>query len=206
MELILAIALAAVVIVSVNAAFFGALRLRNRTAELVDSAAPVDRAVATLRLDLANAVAPKSGGLMSGAFRAGNITALGLSQTVQLEFHTATAVMDRTVPWGEVQRVAYGVRSGDLIRSVTRNLLTVGTPQTEDQLVLRNVAQFQVQCFDGSLWTEMWDTSDTAGIQTNLPLAVRLRIRPAGNSDPNSPVELLVPLRTVARNVSNTTI
>ena len=209
-ELILAIGLAAIVLVAVNGAFFGAVRLRNRTAETIDAAAPLDQAAEILRRDLSCAVAPKPDGVMSGAFRAGNVSALGLGQPVQLEFHTATAVMDRTQPWGEVQRVAYGLRgngnSRDLYRSVTRNLLTLGTPQTEDQLVLRDVSQFRVQCFDGAMWTETWDTSDTAALSTNLPLAVRLQIQRGGNSDPSNPTELLVPVRVVARNISNTTL
>jgi hypothetical protein len=118
--------------------------------------------------------------------------------------------MDRTQPWGEIQRVAYGLRgngnSRDLYRSVTRNLLTLGTPQTEDQLVLRDVSQFRVQCYDGALWTESWDTSDTAALSTNLPLAVRLQIQRGANSDRSNPTELLVPVRVVARNISNTTL
>lgn len=207
-ELVLAIGISAIVLVAINGAFFGALRLRNATVDAVDAAVPVDQAVTTLRRDLQCAVPPKPDGYMSGNFKAGSVTGTGISQPVQLEFHTATAVLSRTEPWGEIQRVAYGLKGSgnqrDLYRTVTRNLLTLAVPQTEEQLVLRGVEQFKVLCFDGSRWTETWDTSDTASPSTNLPLAVRLLIRRSPAATQSAPIEVVVPIRAVTRNISNT--
>ena len=207
-ELVLAIGISAIVLVAINGAFFGALRLRAATVESVDAAVPVDQALTTLRRDLQCAVSPKASGLMSGSFKTGSVIGNGIAQPVQLEFHTATAVFSRNEPWGEVQRVAYSLKGTanqrDLYRCVTRNLLTLATPQVEEQLVLRGVDQFQVLCFDGSRWTETWDTSDTASLSTNLPLAVRLQIRRSGSAPQSSPIEVVVPIRTVTRDVSNT--
>lgn len=205
-ELVLAIGISAIVIASINGAFFGALRLRNATVDAVDAAAPLDQAVTILRRDLACTVPPKPDGYMSGNFKAGNVSANGVSQPVQLEFHTATAVMSTKVPWGEIQRVAYSLKnsgsSRDLYRTVTRNLLSSAVPEIQEQVMLRGVAQFQVFCYDGSRWSEMWDTSDTASVSTNLPLAVRMLIRRSNQSPDSQPVELLVPIRSVSRNVA----
>ncbi len=205
-ELVLAIGISAIVLVSINSAFFGALRLRNATVEAVDSAAPLDQAATILRRDLLCTVPPKPDGYMSGAFKAGNVMANGVSSPVQLEFHTATGVMSAKNPWGEIQRVAYGLKSSgtsrDLCRTVTRNLLSLAVPDVEEQVMLRGVDQFQVFCFDGSRWTEMWDTSDSASASTNLPLAVRLVIRRSGRPADSQPVELMVPIRAVSRNIA----
>ncbi len=209
-ELLLAIAISSVVLVCINAAFFGALRLRNATIEAVEAAVPIDLAITFLRRDLQCAVPPKPGGFMSGDFKAGSVIGNGIAQPVQLEFHTATAVFSRQDPWGEIQRVAYALKQSgtqqDLYRTVTRNLLTLSTPQIEEQQMLTGVDQFQVSCFDGTQWLDRWDTSDTASINTNLPLAVRLVIRRAGTSPDATPVEVVVPLRAVSRNISNTTV
>ena len=85
----------------------------------------------------------------------------------------------------------------ELVRSVSRNLLTTSTLDLEDELVLENVESFEVNCFDGYEWRTVWDTSLT---ETNLPLAVRIRIELADAADVDrrarEPFELVVPLVT----------
>jgi hypothetical protein len=97
--------------------------------------------------------------------------------------------------------------SRDLYRSITRNLLTTGTPDVEDQLLLSGVADLHFSCYDGSQWQDTWDTSDTSGVSTNLPLAVRVRIQLGGveKLSPN-PIEVLVPIDSQSRTNSNQTL
>jgi type II secretion system protein J len=196
-ELILAIAVMAVVLVAVNAVFFTSLRLRDRMHAVVDEALPLERTLSVLRRDLQGAVPPS--GLLSGDFKVGGVTSLGASLPVDIEFCTTTGALLENQPWGEVQRVTYALRQPgdrsaagmDLIRSVTRNLLSSTTPQPEDQWMMGGIERVEYYCFDGSQWRNTWDTSQT---DTNLPSAIRVRLQMAGSrgSAADSPVEILV--------------
>lgn len=210
-EVLLAIAISAVVLVAVSGVLFNALRLRNATTEAVDTAAPIDNAVGLLRRDLQNIVAPKVSGVLSGAFKIGGVVSSGSSEPVSIEMSTSTGALGVDRPWGDVQRVSYSLRSGtgnaqNLYRNVTRNLLTYGTPEVEQQLLLGGVSAIQFSCYDGSQWSERWDTSDASSLSTNLPVAVRVRIELVGRQSAVLPVELLVPIDTRSRTNSTSTV
>jgi len=215
-ELILAIGVAAIVLLAINAVFFGALRLRESATNAVDEATPIERALAVLRRDLQCAVPPNPNGVLSGDFKAGMVSSLGVVDLVNVEMFTATGALSVApdAPWGDVQRVTYALRSStadsgrtkDLIRGISRNLLTVGVPEVEEQWMLGGVESVQFQCFDGAQWYDDWDTTSTASVNTNLPAAVRVRIQMAarsGNLRPQ-PIEMLVPIDTQSR--TNTSI
>jgi len=86
----------------------------------------------------------------------------------------------------------------DLVRSVTRNLLTLTTPEVDDQLMLSGVASIKFSCFDGAQWQDTWDTTGVTSVNTNLPLAVRVDIQMS--SSPNSqPIEIVVPIDSQSR-------
>jgi len=214
-ELILSIGAAALILIVANQVLFTSLRLRDRVSDAVEAAAPLELALDTLRLDLQGAVTPKTNGLMSGSFRAGNLSSTVNSQPVSLEFNTTTGTMRPAEPWGAVQRVSYGLRNSvdggpgamDLYRGITRNLLSLSTPEVEDQLLLRDVLRMDVESFDGLQWQPQWDTTDTSGITTNLPVAVRVRLQRGDSWGPNAgAVELLVPMGTQSRTNSTSTV
>lgn len=203
-EMILAIGIAAIVLIAVNAVFFSALHLRDATSELVDAASPVDSAVGFIKRDLECAVTPTNGTskVLSGGFRVGNnLASMGVSSPVAIELFTATGALSDRAPWGDIQRVTYGLRAPadnsavgrDLYRSVTRNLLSITTPDVTDQLMLSGVASLKFSCYDGTQWDDTWDTTDPTAIYTNLPVAVRAEIKMAGRSD-LAPIEIVVPL------------
>jgi type II secretion system protein J len=214
-ELILSIGAAALILIVANQVLFTSLRLRDRVSDAVEAAAPLELALDTLRLDLQGAVTPKTNGLMSGSFRAGNLSSTVNSQPVSLEFNTTTGTMRPAEPWGAVQRVSYGLRNSvdggpgamDLYRGITRNLLSLSTPEVEDQLLLRDVLRMDVESYDGLQWQSQWDTSDTSGLTTNLPVAVRVRLQRGDSWGPNAgAVELLVPMGTQSRTNSTSTV
>lgn len=213
-ELILAIGIAAIVLIAVNAVFFAALRLRDATSDAVDAATPVDQTVATIRRDLQCAVTPKPSGVLSGDFKVGNVTSTGISEVTAAEMYTATGALSANAPWGDIQRVTYelkttpgGASGMDLYRSVTRNLLTETTPDVEDQLMIRGVESVKFSCYDGSQWSDTWDTTDPSSLSTNLPTAVRVEIQPAGGSAKNwLPIEILVPIDSQSRTNSTSTV
>jgi len=212
-EMILAIGVAAIVLIAANAVFFTALHLRDATSDAVDAASPVDQALIILRHDLQCAVPPKAGGVLSGDFKIGNVTSLGISDPVAAEIYTATGALSDKTPWGEIQRVTYelknsttGAAGKDFYRSVTRNLLTTATPDVEDQLMIRGVDSVQFSAYDGSQWNDSWDTTDTTSANTNLPVAVRVDIQLAGGGKNASPIEILVPIDSQSRSNSNSTV
>ncbi len=210
-ELILAIGVAAIVLVAVNSVFFASLRLRDATTEAVAGTTPLDAALTILRRDISCAVPPGSNSVLVGDFKAGDVTSIGLPDMVNLELYTATGVLnsDPTIPWADVQRVTYGLKSPvpatgrgkDLVRTVTRNLLSETTPEIEEQSLLGNVQDLRFQCFDGVQWADQWDTSVNAATgTTNLPSAVRVLIQLASTRGATlAPVEIVVPIDSQSR-------
>ena len=108
--MILAIGIAAIVLVAINAVFFSALHLREVTQAAVDEATPLNQALAVLRRDLQCAVPPGLNGVLTGDFKAGTVTSIGISHPVAVEMFTATGVLHDNEPWGDIQRVTYELK------------------------------------------------------------------------------------------------
>jgi type II secretion system (T2SS) protein J len=209
--MILAVGVAALVLAVVGSAFFAALHLRDVTQATVDEATPVNQALAVMRRDLECAVTPTNGTskILSGDFRVGTLTSPGISQPVAIEMFTATGAVRDDAPWGDIQKVTYELKNPtdrnapgkDLYRSVTRNILAAtAVPGVDDQWMLGGVQSIQFSCFDGSQWSDTWDTTGVTSSNTNLPVAVRVRIQLAGNNPANTqPIEILVPIDSQSR-------
>jgi type II secretion system protein J len=204
-EMVLAIGVASIVLIAVNTALFAALRLRDTTADVVDAATPVDQAVTFIRRDLECVVTPTNGTskVLSGDFKAGNVSSAGVAEPVAVEMFTTTGALSASAPWADIQRVTYELKQPtdrnavgkNLVRSVVRNLLTITTPEVEDQLMLSGVQNIKFSCYDGAQWQDAWDTTGVTSTYTNLPLAVRVDIQMAGNNTANAqPIELVVPI------------
>ena len=208
-EMILAIGVAAIVLVAVNAVLFTALHLREVTTGVVDAATPVDQTFTFLRRDLQCVVTPTNGTskVLSGGFRLGNgISSVGVGEPVAAEIFTATGALSERAPWADIQRVTYELKNStdgsgrrDLYRSVTRNLLSINLPDAADQLMLSGVESVKFAGYDGAQWQETWDTTDPTSTKTNLPLAVRVEIKLAGNDKNSGPIQLVVPIDSVTR-------
>ena len=209
-EMTLAIGVAAIVLLAINAVLFAALRLRDATSNVVDAAAPLDQTVAMLRRDLECVMTPTNGTtrVLSGDFKAGNVNSPGVPEPVAIEMFTATGALGANVPWADIQRVTYELKQPtdrsatgrDLVRSVTRNLLSLTTPEVEDQLMLSGVQNIKFACFDGAQWQDTWDTTGVTSTYTNLPLAVRVDIQMAGNNSANAgAIEIVVPIDAQSR-------
>jgi prepilin-type N-terminal cleavage/methylation domain-containing protein len=213
MEMLLALAVSAIVLAGIGGVFFSALRLRERTVALIDQSSPVFIALDVLRRDLKGALPPN--GMLAGDFRSGNLSS-GVGQGFGLEFSTTTGSIDDGQPWGDVQDIIYELRdpvvrtnSGkDLVRTVGRNLLSATGIEWNDHWLLGNVETLQFSCYDGVEWREAWDTSLS---DTNLPTAIRVRIQFATDNTADlrnqEPLEMVFPLVTQLRtNQTQTTI
>lgn len=208
-EVLLALTISAIVLVAVSMAFAGALQMRDRASANLDKSAPVERAMDMMRRDLKNVVPPGmllAGPLQSGAYEG------GMDANDGIQIYTTTGLMTPNDPWGDIQKVTYGLQSSsdstnggkDLIRAVTRNLLATGPEDEDDQFVLSGVESVTFSYYDGAEWVDTWDDST----QTNLPMAVKVDVQLAAtdaSSDRPKPMELLVPLMAqVDTNLLNT--
>jgi type II secretory pathway component PulJ len=204
--MLLALAVSAIVLAGIGGVLFSAIRLRERTAALVDESVPLYRAIGFLRRDLQGVLPP--GGVMAGDFRVGSLNSAN-GQNVGIQFTTTTGVLKDELPWGEVQEVTYELRDPvvrtngagkDLIRTISRNLLSTTVLDYNEQWLLGNVESIQFTCFDGLNWRELWDTSLT---ETNVPIAVRVQIQMVADESVDvrnrQPMELLVPITIQSR-------
>ncbi len=201
-EVILAIAIFATVLAAVNAVFFGGLRLRERTTRVAEEALPMDRAVAVLKRDLSAILPPNTNYpvALAGAMSS-DTTAPGINQPVALEIFTASGVLTDDKPWGAVQRVDYSLQvptnrydyaGRDLVRNVTRNLLSTATDLPEQQTLLEDVQNLKFNYFDGTNWVDTWSVT-----LSNIPQAIRVSIDFAVNprdSRVRAPIKLMVPV------------
>ncbi len=206
-EMLLALAVSAIVLAGIGGVFFSAMRLRERTTALVDGAAPLQQALGFIRRDLKGALPPS--GVLAADFRSGSQGSSGVALNYWIQFSTTTATIGARAPYGDIQDVLYELRDPevrtngagkDLIRSTSRNLLSTMTMEWTDKPILANVESLEFACFDGIQWRESWDTSVT---DTNLPTAVRVRIQLTANDTADSrsrqPIEMIIPLVTQSR-------
>jgi len=208
-EVLLAVAIFAVVLAAINTVFYGALRLRNRTTQVLEKSLPVQHVVSIMKRDLEGLVPPS--GILSGSLKSGVATS-GMDQQGGTEIYTSTGMIDETSPRSSVQKVSYTLRAPatasarggkDLIRLVTRNLLPTTQEEVEEQWLMENVEQLQFSFYDGSQWRSSWDSTAE---QTVLPKAIKVQIDLAEadlTQRVKTPVELVVPV-TVYANTNQT--
>ncbi len=205
-EILIATSIMAMLLAAIHAAFFGALRLRERTIDSVEASLPVEQALQTMQRDLANIVVSTNGtnGSFFGPLQTINQTNT-LPGQVGPDFYTSGGELDGMVPWGNVMKIDYllaaptnGTRGPgqDLIRAITRNLLPI-TQQPlpdEEHTLLSGVQSLTFLYYDGTQWDNAWDTTQ----ETNLPLAIKVQIQMAARNPGamvlNPPLELVVPV------------
>jgi type II secretion system protein J len=217
-EVLLATAAFAIVLVAINAVFYGTLRLRNKATAALDESLPLRHAVTTLQHDLVNLVLP--GGTISGSFQTVAITN-SLAGQASPDFYTTGGVIDETSPWADVRKVSYALVSSDdktvsgmnLVRAVTRNLLPAASyEQPVTEWLMGGVQSLTFSYFDGSQWRAWWDSTaaDPVSGQTNtLPQAIKVQIHLAAQQTDRqvallAPVELIAPVLVQARGSEST--
>jgi prepilin-type N-terminal cleavage/methylation domain-containing protein len=240
-ELLLATAIFAIILVAINTVFYSALRLRNRTSDAIEATLPVNQAFAIIRRDLLGAMPP--GGTLVGDFKSGSGNAnvgtrsnyggssatanantgaamaqgsgLSAAQLGSLDFFTTTGTLSDASPFADIQEVNYQLVPAadqahalgkDLVRTVNRNLLAMTPPASQEQKLLCNVASLEFLFFDGMQWRNTWDTSMG---DTNLPLAVEVRLLLAAdtlqaNNANRQPMEMMVPLEITTNSTAAT--
>jgi prepilin-type N-terminal cleavage/methylation domain-containing protein len=224
MEVIIAVVAFAIVLAAINAVFYGALRLRNKTVASFDEALPLQQALAIIKRGLANIVLP--GGTLSGSLQSRPTTGLNTGSSsagaatgtailpgqVSPNFYTAAGIADEISPFGDIQKVSYlltdstnGTAGKSLVRSVSRNLLPSLQEQPVQQSLMSGVQAISFLYYDGNQWRNSWDSTiaDTrTGLTNTLPQAIKVQLALAseriGRFAP-APIELIVPVVVQAR-------
>lgn len=210
-EVLLAVAIFAIVLLAINAVFYSGVRLERAATRALDERLPLNQAFAILRRDLQGAVQPMTNSTVlvrdfkSGAGRSG----LGAASAASLEFYTTTGNVSETEPWGDVERVRYELvdatdradaKGRDLVRYVTRNIYSSTTAEETEQWLAGDLESLEFLCYSGTDWRTTWDSS---AADAGLPLAVRVRVQPAlargANRINRDPVEMLILLTTQLR-------
>jgi general secretion pathway protein J len=210
LELIIAMAVGAVVLLVIQTTFFSALRLHNTTHERIDTDLMMQRALGIIRRDFAGLMLPTATTtttMLAGQFQTENFSSVGENhgERVTPDMCTTTGRIDGYNPFSEVQRVALYLAQGttaeggnsntkNLVRVVTRNLLPVQeTDEGEEQVLLEGVLSATASFYDGTAWTDTWDSEATS----TLPRAIKLSIvmAPAATSTATpQPIDLVVPV------------
>ncbi len=218
-ELLLAMTIFAVVLAAVNGVFFGAMRLWKKTTDTAQRGLPVQQTFATLRRDLSGIIPP--GGTFAGILNS-TASIQGLNQQdVGLEIFTTSGTRRSTLPWGDIQSVAYVLRDPtnrteyagrDLVRVLKRNLLPVLQVEAEEQRLMSGVERIDFSFYDGSSWRTSWNSTNDV---TPLPKAIKVEIvvapeptetgRPRPNTFALAPLQLVVPILVTASTNTATT-
>jgi prepilin-type N-terminal cleavage/methylation domain-containing protein len=201
-ELVMALAIAAVVLAAINAVFFGALRLRASTVAVAEQTLPVERAVEIIKNDLVCIRPPSTNGYIGPMGT--DATAVGMTKPLLLELYTSSAQISDDVPWGDVQKIDYWLQSPtnnashttgmDLIRGITRNLLASTPESPEPHRLLGNVQNMRFSYYDGTNWNDTWSTT-----LSNVPEAIKVFLtftKPADNTPANPSFQFVVPVIT----------
>ena len=220
LEVLLAVAVFAIVLLAMHGVFYGALRLQQKTVKAIEASLPLQQTLAVLKRDLAGLVVP--GGTLFGALQT-TATASTNSATNTFSvmdpsatqpgagailqglaspaFYTASGIISDTAPWGEVSKVYYYLAEPtnhtlgkDLFRAVTRNLLPTIQEQADDQWLMSGVDYVFFSFYDGTQWLETWDSTAAA---TPLPEAIRVHLQLASEETRRvlpEPIELIVPV------------
>ena len=205
MELLIATAVGAIVLLAIQTAFFGALRLNTTAHARMDTALELQRALAIIRRDLTGIMVPATG---TGSVLAGHLQTDTFSSTVGGDFgervspdlYTNSGKIDGWSQFSEVQMVAYflapakdGGESKDLVRVVTRNLLPTQETPGDPLTLLRGVQEASVEFYDGSDWTTIWDSEATSTLPTGIKFSL-VMAPPDRGQLATAPTELIVPV------------
>ena len=206
LELLVATAVAAIVLLVINATFFSALRIHNTTHDKIDSDLAQQRALGIVRRDLAGLMLPNTstnGGILAGELQTSAFSSSAgdpVGDRVSPDFYTNSGRVDGWNPFSEVQKVAYflaaatdGSGGKSLVRAVTRNLLPVQESRPESQVLLDGVVSAEIEFYDGTDWTSEWDSTATS----SLPTAIKFRLAmaaPGAGRNGGGLIELVVPV------------
>ncbi len=202
LEMVMAAAAAAVILVAIYGVFGRALRLRDDATERTREGRLRAHAASVIRNDLRNALISGSTGTALAATLEGSQQGKDAGFPGYLKFIATTArETEQGVLPGDLQQVEYYVAkdaesadagAGVLVRALDTNLLAPVKETPREERLLTGVKSMEVTFYDGQSWTDAWTYSET---ETMLPEAIRVRIMPTAGG---APIEVVTPWTTAA--------
>jgi type II secretion system protein J len=178
LELLVAMAMVAILAVSLYASMQITFRAQKRADAAVDPPRTAQIAMDMIQQDLTNAVSP--GGQLAGNFEGTAGSDDRGHEADDINFYSTTESPQHADANGEIKNIELTVitptNSSDhlLVRRVTRNLLSLNSVATPDpEFVCDHVNSFTAQYYDGTNWNTTWDS--TAEDNT-LPVAVQVTL------------------------------
>ena len=209
-ELIMALAVCAILLAAIYGVFSRAIHLRNNATQRTRDVRVRAHAAAMLRNDLRNALV--SGGVLAATLE-GSAESHGTGFPGYLKFTATTAKDTEDEIWGDVQEVEYYIardsevadqKVGVLVRTINHDILNTTQQTPPEERVLAGVESMDVSFYSGTEWKTSWEvTTDSK----TLPEAVRVTIQPVADADGIKPaaIEVLVPWTTQAAIETTTT-
>ena len=175
LELLVAIALMALIAGSLYGSLYVGFKARNSASSAVGPARTAALALELLRQDFDAALPPT--GILAGAFD--GAAGASANESSWLEFFSCAHVPKEGETACDIRKVDLTVETPDgetqpvLMRRITTNLLASGEPVLREQVLCRRVKLFTLQYYDGLLWQDSWDSAGQGDI---LPLAVEVTL------------------------------
>lgn len=175
LELLLAIAITAILAATVYASLMVATHTRERAAEAVGKDRALTLAMDLIRRDLQ--AAPPPTGTMAGAFIGEDDNTIDT-----VSFTTTNAYLPPNDRLSDLINVnllliedvySEDSRSMMLVREITTNLLSATTTEPQIQVLARGITGMDLAYSDGADWLDDWDSTQH---DNTLPLAVKITL------------------------------
>jgi len=202
LELLVALAVVAIVLGALFASLRIAFRAKSSTEEAVEPMQRAQIALSFLRRDLESALPPS--GVLASLFQGSPAD----QDNSDLLFDAAVDAPPQATMQTDIRQIEYLVLTEGsdrlLVRRVTSNLLAPIVPDPDDEVVCRGVVNFSLQYYDGSNWNDTWDSTQQ---QNALPAAVQisLDLQPATQTAATLHVERLIILPCYVAPAGSTT-
>jgi prepilin-type N-terminal cleavage/methylation domain-containing protein len=203
LEVLIATAIFATVLIAMNTVFFGAIRLQRTTTRIVEEAIPINHALMVMKGDLRSTLAPGgvlaaqiSGGRQSGDLgtltsRMGGKSGGTGNELSTLQIYTTTGVTDDStvfsvfnsnpLPWSETQKVGYYLR--DPVNSTNLYGKELVRSVTRNLLAVTEEFPMEQPLLDGVETVDfyfydgsMWKDSWDSSVDTNALQAIKVQI------------------------------
>jgi len=218
LEMILAIAVTAIVSAALFTSLSGAFKTRRKAEDALSGREAARTALEILRTDIE--CIPPAGSRISGIFLGENYSGMNRADADALTYVTANPNLKSDQDVADLRGIELRLLESEddpdhyvLARMVTGNLLTPVTPEPALQVLARRVVSLNIQYYDGGDWIDEWNSIE---LDNAMPPAVRIElvIAPQLSREPEDEVELeasyirtvqVVRLTTAAGIASSTT-
>jgi type II secretion system protein J len=188
LELVISMMIVAILVPVLYSCLKNAYALKSKTEAAVAPARDAEQVFDWLRQDLNDAIPPSVNTGLIGPFEGITGTDNRRRENDDLQFYTTAdspldASNNNEIKLDELTIITTPNGSDHvLVRKITRDLITQPAPNPDVEVICRGVGGFGLRYFDGTNWTDTWDS--TAEDNT-IPAAVEVTLtldRPNGTS------------------------